>query len=39
VRVFYTSVAIDPSKTVRFVTLPSDDNLHVFDVAIGGTAR
>ena len=32
---YYTSVPLDPSKTVRFITLPTSINLHVFAAAIG----
>jgi hypothetical protein len=27
---------LDPSKTVRYVTLPINLNLHIFGLAIGG---
>jgi hypothetical protein len=37
VSVYYTALPLDPSKTVRFVTLPSNVNLHVFAIAIGGS--
>ena len=36
VSVYYTALPLDPSKKVRFVTLPSNVNLHVFAMAIGG---
>ena len=35
VSVYYTALPLDPSKTVRFVTLPTNPNLHVFAMAIG----
>ena len=37
VSVFYAAIPLDPSKTVRFVTLPTNPNLHVFAPAIGGS--
>lgn len=30
-------IPLDPSKTVRFVTLPNNPDLHVFAMAIGGS--
>lgn len=33
-RVFANSVAIDPTKTVEFVILPSNGAVHVFDMAL-----
>ena len=36
VGVFYAAIPLDPAKTVRFVTLPSNPNLHIFAMAIGG---
>jgi beta-glucosidase len=35
VSVYYTAIPLDPGKTVRFITLPTNLNLHVFAVAIG----
>jgi hypothetical protein len=35
VSVYYTAIPLDPSKTVRFITLPTDQDLHVFALAIG----
>ena len=35
VSVFYGSIPLDPSKTVRYVTLPANPNLHIFAMAIG----
>jgi hypothetical protein len=35
--VYYTALPLDPNKTVRFVTLPSNPNVHVFAMAIGGS--
>lgn len=35
--VYYAALPLDPSKTVRFVTLPANLNLHVFALAIGGS--
>jgi hypothetical protein len=37
VSVFYGSIPLDPSKTVRFVTLPTNRNLHIFAMAVGGS--
>jgi len=37
VSVYYGSVQLDPSKTVRFVTLPTNPHLHIFALAIGGS--
>jgi len=37
VSVYYTALPLDPNKTVRFVTLPTNLNLHVFAIAIGGS--
>jgi hypothetical protein len=37
VSVYYAALPLDPSKTVRFVTLPANPNLHVFALAIGGS--
>ena len=37
VSVFYASLPLDPTKTVRFVTLPSNPNLHIFALAVGFT--
>ena len=37
VSVYYTALPLDPNKTVRFVTLPDNPNLHVFATAIGGS--
>jgi hypothetical protein len=37
VSVFYGSIPLDPNKTVRFVTLPANRNLHIFAMAIGGS--
>jgi hypothetical protein len=36
VSVYYGAIPLDPAKTVRFVTLPADRDLHVFSMAIGG---
>ncbi len=36
VSVFYGGIPLDPTKRVRFVTLPTNPNLHVFALAIGG---
>jgi hypothetical protein len=36
VSVFYGAIALDVTKAVRLVTLPSNANLHVFAIAIGG---
>jgi hypothetical protein len=36
VSIYYTALPLEPSKTVRYVTLPSNLNLHVFSIAIGG---
>ena len=36
VSVFYGAIPLDPTKTVRFVTLPTNPNLHIFAIAIGG---
>lgn len=35
VNVFYGSVPLDPSKTVAYLTLPSNPNLHIFATSIG----
>ncbi len=35
VSVFYAGLPIDPAKSVRFVTLPSNLDLHVFAIAVG----
>jgi hypothetical protein len=35
VSVFYAAIPLDPNKTVRFVTLPTNPNLHIFAVDIG----
>ena len=35
VSVYYGAVGLDPTKTVRFVTLPSNSDLHVFAMAAG----
>ncbi len=35
VSIFYGSIPLDPSKTVRYVTLPANPNLHIFAMAIG----
>jgi Glycosyl hydrolase family 20, catalytic domain/Glycosyl hydrolase family 20, domain 2/NPCBM-associated, NEW3 domain of alpha-galactosidase len=37
VSVFFGSIPLDPNKTVRFVTLPTNRNLHIFAMAIGGS--
>jgi Glycosyl hydrolase family 20, catalytic domain/Glycosyl hydrolase family 20, domain 2/NPCBM-associated, NEW3 domain of alpha-galactosidase len=37
VSVYYTALPLDPSKTVRFVTFPTNLDLHVFALAIGGS--
>jgi hypothetical protein len=37
VSVYYAALPLDRSKTVRFVTLPANLNLHVFALAIGGS--
>lgn len=37
VSVFYAPIQLDPAKTVRFVTLPSNPNLHIFAMSIGGS--
>jgi len=37
VSVYYTALPLDPNKTVRFVTLPTNLSLHVFAMAIGGS--
>jgi hypothetical protein len=37
VSVYYTALPLDPNKTVRFVTLPTNPDLHVFAMAIGGS--
>ena len=39
VGVFYGAIPLDSTKTVRFVTLPTNPNLHVFAMAIGGPRR
>jgi hypothetical protein len=36
VSVFYGSIPLDPSKTVQYVTLPTNPNLHIFAMAVGG---
>jgi beta-glucosidase len=36
VSVFYAGLPLDPTKSVRFVTLPSNLDLHVFAMAVGG---
>ena len=36
VGVFYAAIPLDPAKTVRFVTLPTNPNLHIFAMTIGG---
>ncbi|MFI6948054.1 NEW3 domain-containing protein [Streptomyces sp. NPDC050422] len=33
-RVFANSIALDPSRTVEFVVLPANANVHLFDMAI-----
>lgn len=33
-RVFAHSIALDPSRTVEFVVLPANGNVHLFDMAI-----
>jgi len=35
-RVFANSVALDPSRTVAYVTLPASAAIHVFDMALAG---
>jgi hypothetical protein len=35
VSVYYTAIPLDPAKTVRFITLPTNRDLHVFATAIG----
>jgi Glycosyl hydrolase family 20, catalytic domain/Glycosyl hydrolase family 20, domain 2/NPCBM-associated, NEW3 domain of alpha-galactosidase len=35
VSVYYAAIPLDPGKTVRFITLPTNLNLHVFAMAIG----
>ena len=35
VSVYFTALPLDPGKTVRFITLPTNSSLHVFAVAIG----
>ena len=35
VSVYYTAIPLDPGKTVRFITLPTNRDLHVFAMAIG----
>ena len=35
--VFYAGLPLDPTKSVRFVTLPSNPDLHVFAMAVGGS--
>ena len=35
VRVYFTALPLDPGKTVRFITSPTNGNLHVFAMAIG----
>ena len=35
VSIYYTALPLDSSKTVRFVTLPSNPNLHIFALVIG----
>lgn len=35
VSVYYTAIPLDPGKTVQFITLPTNLNLHVFAMAIG----
>jgi beta-glucosidase len=37
VSVYYGAIPLDPAKTVRFVTLPADRDMHVFAMAIGGS--
>ena len=37
VSVYYAALPLDPNKTVRFVTLPTNPYLHVFAMAIGGS--
>jgi hypothetical protein len=37
VSVFYAGLPLDPTKSVRFVTLPSNPDLHVFAMAVGGS--
>jgi len=37
VSVFYGSIPLDPAKTVRYVTLPTNPNLHIFAMAVGGS--
>jgi Glycosyl hydrolase family 20, catalytic domain/Glycosyl hydrolase family 20, domain 2 len=35
VSIYYTALPLDSGKAVRFVTLPSNPNLHIFALAIG----
>jgi hypothetical protein len=35
VSVYYSAIPLNPAKTVRFVTLPTNRDLHVFATAIG----
>ena len=35
VSVYYTAIPLDPGKTVRFITLPTNGDLHVFAMVIG----
>jgi hypothetical protein len=37
VSVYYAALPLDPNKSVRFVTLPTNPNLHIFAIAIGGS--
>jgi hypothetical protein len=37
VSVYYGAIPLDPNKTVRFVTLPTNPNLHIFAITIGGS--
>ena len=35
VSVHYTATPLDPAKTVQFITLPNDPDLHLFAMAVG----
>jgi hypothetical protein len=35
VSVYYTAIPLDPAKTVQFITLATNLNLHVFAMSIG----
>lgn len=37
VSVYYGSIPLDPNKTVQFITLPTNLNLHIFAMSIGGS--